>query len=71
MAIAKATARADRTLIVQASLTIHTYHRQNILIVQTHDVGDKAGVDLKKLFWSKFTHTFLQARPFYKLKQYL
>ncbi len=24
----------------------------------------ESGVDLIKLFWRKFTHTFLQARPF-------
>ncbi len=28
-------------------------------------------VDLIKLFWSKFTFTLLEARPFYKHKQYL
>ncbi len=28
----------------------------------------KPGVDLMKLFWSKFTHTFLKTRPFHKLK---
>jgi len=34
MILAKAKARANETIIVQAKLTIVTYDRQNILIVQ-------------------------------------
>ncbi len=64
-------ARADRTFTIQASLTIITYDRQNILMVQETGGGERTGVNLIKLFWSKFTRTFLKARPFYELKQYL
>ncbi len=37
MTLAKAKARANKTFIVQASLTIDTYDRQNYFIVQATD----------------------------------
>ncbi len=42
MALAKAKAKTNETFIVQASLTIVSYDRQNMLIVQATDVSMQA-----------------------------
>ncbi len=48
MTLAKAKGKTNETFIVQASLTIVTYDRQNMFIVQA------TGVNVIKLFSSKF-----------------
>ena len=53
MTLAKAKAKTNETFIVQASLTIITYDRQNMFIVQATE-EDRVQVKLLMVFNYKF-----------------